>query len=396
MDAPRPDARGKAPNASDGALAESERRFRLFVESVQDYGIFMLDPKGRIASWNAGAERIKGYTEQEVLGRHFSLFYPEEDREQARPDQELVVAREEGRYEEEGWRVRKDGSFFWASVTITAIRDEEGRLVGFGKVTRDLTERKNNEKALRQAKEAAEAASQAKSEFMAAMSHELRTPLNAIVGYADLLDGGVGGTLSPRQTRHVERIRAASDNLRLQIDQILSLATIEAGQEEVHVSAMDAVELARGVASSVAPLAVQRGLKVEVSAPVDRLDFHTDPEKARQILSNLLSNAAKFTDTGEIGIRVSPDGSETVRFEVWDTGIGVAESDWERIFDRFTQADQSATRRQGGTGLGLTVSRRLARLLGGDILVASAPGRGSTFTLSLPAGGPDRSATTAG
>jgi PAS domain S-box-containing protein len=373
-------------------LEESEQRFKLFVESVQDYGIFMLDPLGRIASWNKGAERIKGYAEEEALGRHFSLFYTERDRAQKRPDAELVVARRDGRYQEEGWRVRKDGGWFWASVTITAIRNEEGRLVGFGKVTRDLTERKKGEEELRRAKEAAEVASQAKSDFLAAVSHELRTPLNAIVGYADLMDGGIGGTLGSDHKRHLERIRAASDHLRLQIDQILSLARIEAGHEELRLETVDPNELARAAVSFVARTAEQKGLTTSVEAAAVGAKVRTDPEKARQILLNLLSNAEKFTAAGEIGIRVLADGPGNVQFHVWDTGIGVAEEDRQRIFDRFTQADQSATRQQGGTGLGLSISRQLAHLLGGEITLQSTPGAGSTFTLRLPAEGPDSEA----
>lgn len=368
---------------------ESERTFQLFVDSVQDYGIFMLDTDGRIVSWNLGAERIKGYTEDEILGQHFSIFYSDADRAAKRPTEELRVADLEGRYEEEGWRYRKDGDRFWASVTITAVRTGKGKLLGYGKVTRDLTERKQREEELRLARDRADAASQAKSDFLAAMSHELRTPLNAIIGYTDLLDGGVAGPVNTEQERHLGRIRAASGHLLLQIDQILSLAKIEAGREEVDLVPVDPRELARSVLSLIAPVAEGKGLGLKLDVPSHPPPLRTDPAKVRQILLNLLSNAVKFTDEGELGIRVRAPGGGAIQFQVWDTGMGVEPADRERIFERFTQVDQSSTRRQGGTGLGLSISRELAHLLGGELSIEDPQSPGSTFTLALPAHEPD-------
>jgi PAS domain S-box-containing protein len=366
-------------------LQQSERIFGLFVASVEDYGIFMLEPDGRIATWNRGAQRIKGYTEEEALGRHFSMFYGRDDRERNHPAHELAIAARDGRYEEEGWRIRKDGNRFWAGVTITAVRDENGHLVGFGKVTRDLTERKQNEEALRKASAQAEASSQAKSEFLAAMSHELRTPLNAIVGYTDLLEGGIAGPLSREQTNHLGRIRTASGHLLLQIDQILSLARIEAGREELHLEKVDAAELARDVLSMVAPTAKEKGLAIKLGATDRPISLRTDTDKVRQILLHLLSNASKYTDQGEIGLRVESNGESAVQFHVWDTGLGIAREEHERIFERFTQVDQSSTRTREGAGLGLAIARELAHLLHGELRLDSNLGAGSTFTLHLPA-----------
>src|SRR3989440_5593419 len=191
---------------AEEALRQSEERFRLLVSEVTDYAILMLDPEGRIASWNAGAERIKGYKRDEIIGQHFSLFYPAEDVEQGKPTHELKVATEQGRFEDEGWRVRKDGSRFWANVVITALRDATGRLRGFGKVTRDITERKRAEEMMLHAKEQAERTSRFKDQFLSTMSHELRTPLNAVLGFSDLLADERYGPLNEKQRRYIEHI----------------------------------------------------------------------------------------------------------------------------------------------------------------------------------------------
>jgi len=187
---------------AEEALRLSEERFRLMVQSVRDYAIFMLDPNGNISTWNAGAERIKGYTADEIIGKHFSIFYTPEDLASGKPARELEIAKKTGVYEEEGWRLRKDGTRFWANVVITALFRPDGSLAGFGKVTRDLTERRAaQDRAIEAARKAAasEEANRAKSQFLAAMSHELRTPLNAIGGYTELLRMGVRGPVNDAQ-----------------------------------------------------------------------------------------------------------------------------------------------------------------------------------------------------
>ncbi|HXD47531.1 MAG TPA: PAS domain S-box protein, partial [Gemmatimonadaceae bacterium] len=194
-----------ARRAAEEELRQSDERFRLLVQSVKDYAIFMLDPTGHIATWNEGAQRIKGYTEDEIIGKHFSIFYPPEDIASGKLERELDIATKTGQYAEEGWRVRKDGTKFWASVVITALRGARGELAGFAKVTRDLTERRVAQELEIRNKEAL-AANRAKSEFLAAMSHELRTPLNAIGGYTQLLQMQIPGPLTPDQTEHLSRI----------------------------------------------------------------------------------------------------------------------------------------------------------------------------------------------
>jgi PAS domain S-box-containing protein len=234
-----------------------------------------------------------------------------------------------------------------------------------------------------EARAEAERASHAKSQFLAVMSHELRTPLNAVLGYADLLDAEVAGPLNEKQHAQLDRLQGSARHLCDLIDQVLGFARIEAGREEVRLATADLADLAREAAGLLQPLAAQRGLHVAVEVPDHPVPVETDPGRVRQILLNLLGNAIKYSEQGRVELRVLRDGGSLL-CRVRDSGVGIDACDLERIFEPFTQVDQSTTRRVGGTGLGLPISRRLARLLGGDIVVESARGVGSTFTLRLP------------
>ena len=388
------------------AERRSEERFRLLVEGVEDYAIFMLDPEGRIASWNAGAQRLKGYTADEIIGTSFVRFYEPDDQAQGVPERGLAAAREAGSFHATGWRVRRDGSRFWADVVITAIRDEDdGHLLGYAKVTRDLSERRRAEEALVAAKEAAEAANAAKSRFLATMSHEIRTPINAMLGYTDLLDMGLEGAVTEGQRAQLARVRASGRHLLGLVNEVLDLAKIEADQlrvERVRASASDAVATALAL---VYPQAAARSLAVATRcvAGADAA-YLADPHRVEQVLANLLSNAVKFTPPGgrldvACGLTERPDPRARLAGDarcwcfvrVGDTGPGIAPEHHDAVFDPFVQAGPATgagspyTRQHGGTGLGLTISRRLARLMGGDLTLDSAPGAGATFTLWLPA-----------
>ena len=226
-------------------------------------------------------------------------------------------------------------------------------------------------------------ANRAKGDFLAVMSHELRTPLNAVVGYSDLLLLGVAGTLPGDSARYVERMQLAAKHLIQLIEQILTFSRMEAGREEVHVETIDVSTLARDAAALVEPLAMEKGLGFAIRMPGERLEIDTDVGKVRQILLNLLSNAVKFTERGTITLEARREGDD-VQFDVEDSGIGIAPEFVEKVFDPFWQVEQQKTRRAGGSGLGLTVSRRLARLLAGDLEVVSSSGKGTRFRLSLP------------
>ncbi len=361
--------------------------YRLLIERVTDYAIFALDTGGHIVSWNPGAQRLKGYLAHEIIGKHFSTFYPEVDKRAGKPEWELEVVERDGRIEDEGWRIRKDGTRFWANVVITALRDDHGTLVGFAKITRDLTERmEGQQRAIADARRLAEVEglSRAKSQFLASMSHELRTPLNAIGGYAELIEMGLGGSVTDQQREYLTRIRTSQQHLLRIINDLLNYSRIESGklsyeQEQVPLTAvMDAV------ATMVGPQAIAKRITLEASPLGDDVIALADRLKVEQIVLNLVTNAVKFTPaSGRVTISSRASGDQ-VEIAVADTGPGVPPDRLEDIFEPFVQLGRSLSSGHEGAGLGLAISRDLARAMGGDVTVQSKAGKGATFTLSLP------------
>jgi len=373
--------------AAEESLRVSEERFRLLVQSVKDYAIFMLSPSGHIVSWNEGAEAIKGYKATEIIGKHFSVFYPQEDLDSGKPPFELRVASRDGRFEDEGWRLRKDGSRFWANVIITAVRNPAGELIGFAKVTRDLTERRAaQEKALADTRRIAEAevANRAKSDFLAAMSHELRTPLNAISGYAELLAMGLAGPITEQQLDYLSRIRSSQQYLLGIITDLLNFSRIEAGQVTYDFARLSVQTIIDGVLPLIAPQAETRSIVLASEPTSSQIFVHVDRLKAEQIVLNLMSNAIKFTNVGGSITVLCIAEDSMVHIAVEDNGVGIPPEKLTAIFEPFVQLGRSRTSQHEGTGLGLSISRDLARAMGGDVTVQSTLGVGSTFTLTLP------------
>jgi PAS domain S-box-containing protein len=369
-------------------LRASEERFRLLIQGIRDYAIFMLDPLGRVASWNDGAQAIKGYSANEIIGRHFSTFYPAEDVARHKPDLELEIATREGKYEEEGWRVRKDGTLFWANVVISALHDAEGSLLGFAKVTRDLTERRAaQERAIADARRIAEAeaTNRTRSEFLASLSHELRTPINGTLGYLDLIELGIGGDLSEEHRMYIARIRRTQEHLLHIINDLLNYSRLESGHVDYTLSPVALGEVVSAIIGMIEPQANRKELTIEQLACDAPVIAMADRVKLEQIALNLLSNAVKFTPAGgHITTRCDRDG-DRVSLAVADTGPGIAPLQQAEIFEPFVQLGRTLTSGHEGTGLGLAISRDLARGMGGDITVESTPGHGATFTLTLPA-----------
>ena len=537
---------------ADDIRFRSEERLRMMTASVKDYSIIMLDPEGRVASWNDGSKHLKGYDEAEVLGQSIAVFYTPEEQARGKPAALLKLAAESGRAEEENWRVRKDGSRFFADVIVTALHAPSGALIGFSKVTRDITERKRAEREMqrlnrslrllsdcnlllvhatdeaalltdicrvmvtsgdyvmawvgvpendeqksvrpvavsgyenayldgvriswdgdsplglgptgtairtgkttvtqdvlnnpdlhpwreaalkrgfqsslslplvcesrtigaltlyampphafeeeevklldelvqnlsfgiqmlrtRQERDTAKAATHAKSVFLANMSHEIRTPLNAILGMAYLLrrEG-----VTEQQAERLGTINAAADHLLGVINDILDLSKIEAGKLTLEKTRLEVDVLLSNVLSIIASRAQAKGLKLSVEAEKVPRHLVGDPTRLAQALLNYANNAVKFTESGSITLRTRVlerrDDSIQLRFEVQDTGIGIAPQAQLRLFEAFEQADSSTTREYGGTGLGLAITQYLATLMGGEAGVSSTPDVGSTF-----------------
>jgi PAS domain S-box-containing protein len=356
-------------------LRLSEERFRLIVEAVQDYAIFMLDREGHISSWNAGAQRIKGYTANEIIGQHFRVFYPPEQQQRRHPEHELELAVRDGRYEEEGWRIRKDGGRFWASVVITAVYDGHGRHVGFAKVTRDITERRRAAEELEAMNERLARAAEEQSQFLAVTAHELRGPVSVLGGSADMLSKHWDELEAEELSDLLAGMRNSADRLRRLLADLLTAARVDAGAIELQretVVLADVVEAARDVTYRT-----QTGVDIAVSVPPE-LVVCADPDRLAQSVENLLGNAVRY---GQPPVRITAEERDgRVELRVSDSGPGVATELAARLFERFATGQ-----RQRGTGLGLFIVRELARAQGGDAWYEPPEdGRPHAFVIALP------------
>jgi len=362
-------------------LRWTEEGFRLMVESVTDCAIVMLDSEGRVASWNTGAERIKGYRAEEIVGQHFSRFYPAQDIERGAPQRDLDSAAADGRCEVEGWRVRKDGSIFWANVVFTAIRDPAGNARGFAKLTRDLTERRQVVDALTTAKGAAEKANQAKSDFLSSMSHELRSPLNAILGFAQLMESDPA-SVTPSQKASIAEILRAGWYLLELINEILDLAQIESGKLSLSKEPTSLAEVILECQAMIEPQAEKAGIRMTFPLFEVPCFVLADRTRLKQVLINLLSNAIKYNQAGGTVVVECAAGPERTRISVKDSGVGLPPDKLAQLFRPFNRLGQERGAVQG-TGIGLVMSKRLVELMGGVIGVESSVGLGSVFWCEL-------------
>jgi PAS domain S-box-containing protein len=367
------------PEIAEDGLRSYERQFRLMVEAVTDYAIFMLDPNGQIVSWNRGARRIKGYAAEEILGRHFSCFYTAADQQRGVPLRALKVAAATGHFRDSGWRVRKDGSMFLADVVVTAVKDESGSLIGFSKVTRDVTESRTAQSRL---DATALEAMRSTLRLVAEANHELRGPIQVIFTWAMVLEKQLDA-LGMEDRRALGGIKRAGSRLTSIIDQMLDLSRIDAGAFEAKRVPINPTALIEGFIDDYKVLAEQKGLTLDWSneAPGSTLEF--DEYCFTHMLSNLLNNAIKFTDRGRIRVRLFRSAEGGLALEVSDTGIGMEEKFVSRLFDPF-----SREQRKGGTegaGLGLAVTKRYLELNGASISVQTRENEGSTFLVRLSA-----------
>jgi PAS domain S-box-containing protein len=355
-------------------LRSSEERFRLLIEAVRDYAIYMLDPDGRVASWNAGAQKTKGYAAEEIIGQHFSVFYPPDVAASGWPTRELELALELGSFEDEGWRVRKDGSRFWASVVITAVHDHVGRHIGFAKVTRDLTEKRRVR--------TLEDEGRRITTFIAMLGHELRNPLAPIMN-----------AVSVMQLEHLEsaRLRLCRDIIARQlqqmvrlVDDLLDVGRITSGKISLDLQLVSLAEIVTDAVEMVEPLVEQHGHALSLALPDRDVIVCGDRPRLLQIISNLLNNAARYTPNGgriEVALR---SGATSAEISVRDNGRGIPPAQLTDIFNIFVQGDEAGDR--GGLGLGLSLVQQLVTLHRGEVSAFSTgePGKGSEFVVRLP------------
>ncbi len=355
-------------------LQQSEENFRLLVESVRGHAIFLLDNEGVVRSWNAGAERVHGFSADEAVGRSGEIFYTEEDIAAGKPQTELTIARNVGFSEDVGWRMRRNGNRFWADVTITALRDPDGSPRGFAQITRDLSEQRRVQEL--------ESEGQRINEFIAMLAHELRNPLAPIGNAVGILEK-VGSTpelqwvtqLIGRQVVHLSRL----------VDDLLDVSRITSGKIQVRKEPLDLSALVATAAESVRPTVVSYGHTLEVSVPPQPIRIDGDPTRLTQVIVNLVTNAAKYTPAeGRVQMRLEQRGAAAY-LHVIDNGIGMSKQLIETAFDLFVQGDRALDRSEGGLGIGLTLVKRIVALHGGRVQATSAgPGQGTEFTVSLP------------
>jgi PAS domain S-box-containing protein len=363
-------------------LRQAEDRFRVLLDSVQDYAICMLAEGGTIESWNAGAERLFGYTADEITGRSFAAFYTAGDRDLGLPADHLAVASADGRHACEGLRLRRGGSAFDAHALLAVVRAPDGTRRGFSLVVRDVTERRRLEDDLRRRAEDLAAANRAKEEFLATLSHELRTPLNAMLGWTRLLRmGKLDAAATARALETIERNAHAQEQL---IADILDISRIVTGKLRLELRPLDLEPIVDAAVDAVRPTAEAKGLALtcDVQAAGSVLG---DPDRLQQVLWNLLANAIKFTPAGgRVHLAVVREVASAV-ISVTDSGDGMPPELVPFVFDRFTQGDGSVTRMHGGLGLGLSIVRHIVELHGGQVQASSGgPGRGSRFSVQLP------------
>lgn len=369
------------------ALQQKAEQFQILVDSVEDYAIYLLDSNGNIVTWNTGAQKIKGYTAAEIVGKNFACFYTAEDVAADKPQLNLRAAARRGHIRDQGLRVRKDGSTFEAEVVLTVLRDHKGNIRGYSKVTRDITDQIRSRE-FEAEKIAAQRASKAKDDFLAALSHELRTPLTPALAAATYLEDNA----EKLPAEFVEDVQLIKRNVQLQarlIDDLLDLTRITRGKLRLKVEICDAHTVIREAIEIAGSAVAAKNLKVSTKFRAKQHHIEGDCIRLEQVFWNLINNAVKFTAAGgEIAIHTSNDDSGHFFFEITDNGIGIEPDRMASLFKPFEQADPSVTRQFGGLGLGLAISKHLVELHRGTI-EADSRGRsfGATFKVMLPAVG---------
>jgi PAS domain S-box-containing protein len=361
-------------------LKQGEAYFLRVLGGVRDYAIIMLSPEGRILTWNAGAQAMKGYRAQDIIGQPLSRFYTDADLQARKPSKLLEIAARDGRVSDEGWRVRQDGSRFWAYVVITAFYDEEGLVQGYAKITRDMTEHHETLQRLETANERLRELDEAKSFTISVASHELRSPLTSIKGYVENLVEGVAGPLPDQVLSYLARIDHNVDRVIRMTNMLLDLSRIESGQMALQLGTVCTKEVIGNVLRDLQPLAEKKAITVQAQELVD-VPVWADRHKLEQVFLNLVHNALKFTpERGQLIVRSHVTTDQRLTITVADTGCGIPPEHQDKVFEKFHRAPSPV---HEGSGLGLAIARKLVELQGGTISLESEPGHGSRFFVSL-------------
>lgn len=379
-------------NEHNKTLSELER-YKMLVENVQDYAIFFMDQDGYIQTWNKGAEKNKGYTHDEIVGKHFSIFYSDQDNADNKPQHELEIAKKLGRVEDEDWRVRKDGTKFWANVVITALYDESGFLQGFAKVTRNLTERKENEDSLkstnvllREQQKELQRLNESKDEFISLASHQLRTPATAIKQLLGLLiEGYIEGV--PDNIKVILKKTYDSNERQISIvNSLLKVAQIDSGKIILRRQSVDINEIINSIVHQYEAIISDKGQKILLSLQDGPLYGYIDEHYYRMALENVIDNASKYTSVGG-KIRISAASTnDSVVVSVSDTGVGIKPENIPTLFDKFNRIPNELSHKVAGSGLGLYWVEKVIDLHKGKIEVESELNTGSTFFVKVPKG----------
>lgn len=373
-------------------LSELEK-YKMLVENVQDYAIFFMDPQGYIQTWNKGAEKNKGYTHDEIIGKHFSIFYSELDKAERKPERELEIAKKVGRVEDEDWRIRKDGSKFWANVVITALRDDRGDLQGFAKVTRNLTERKENEDSLRSANSLLQQQqkelrrlNESKDDFISLASHQLRTPATAIKQLLGLLIEGFAGDVPENILDILHKTYDSNERQIAIVNSLLKVAQIDSGKIVLRKQSTDLNVIISDIAKQYTGVINAKNQSISLALQDEPLYGYIDESYYRMAIENILDNASKYTeDNGAITISSKAvDGCAVV--SIADTGVGVQPENIPTLFDKFNRIPNDMTHKVAGSGLGLYWVEKVIDLHQGKIEVQSEINVGTTFSVSVPKG----------
>jgi PAS domain S-box-containing protein len=373
-------------------LSELER-YKMLVENVQDYAIFFMDPEGYIQTWNKGAEKNKGYTHDEIVGKHFSLFYSEQDNLDNKPARELEIAKRVGRVEDEDWRIRKDGSKFWANVVITALYDDEGTLQGFAKVTRNLTERKENEDRLKNAnvilqekQKELKRLNESKDDFISLASHQLRTPATAIKQLLGLIIEGFEGQVPENLLKIVQRTYDSNERQIAIVNSLLKVAQIDSGKVVLHLETTDVNEIVSSLVKQYDGVIKGRGQTITLHLQDAPVYGYIDEEYYRMAVENILDNASKYTEDGGMLYISSSVVDDQATITITDTGVGITPENIATLFEKFNRIPNDLSHKVPGSGLGLYWAQKVIDLHHGTIKVESTPNVGTTFVISVSRG----------